>query len=429
MKQLAFDILIVGAGPAGLAAAASAVQSGQRIGLVDDNSAAGGQIWRGGIQGPRIQQAASWLERINRPEITRLQQTRVIASPKTGELLAETPTETLLLRFDRLILATGARERFLPFPGWTLPGVMGAGGLQALVKGGLPIKGKRVVVTGSGPLLLAVASYLRSKGARVRLIAEQAPLSKLACFALQLPRNTAHLKQASGLGWNLLGIPYKTGCWITKAEGGDWLQAVTIQQGHRSWREQCDYLACGYGLVPKLELASSLGCRLNEGAVEVNEWQQTSLAIIYCAGEATGIGGLDKSLLEGQIAGFAAAGLFVKARTYFPAREQAHRFAEALERSFSLQDKLKTLPTAETLICRCEDVSYQDLQPYPNWRSAKLQTRCGMGPCQGRICGSATEFLFGWTQDSIRPPVITARLASLVQDGQQSRQTFKEINR
>ncbi|HET8911519.1 MAG TPA: FAD/NAD(P)-binding oxidoreductase [Ktedonobacteraceae bacterium] len=416
MKQLTFDILIVGAGPAGLAAAASASQSGLQIGLVDDNPTAGGQIWRGGIQRSRTQQAADWFERTNRPEITRLHQTRVIASPKTGALLAEKPNETLLLRFEQLILATGARERFLPFPGWTLPGVMGAGGLQALVKGGLPIKGKRVIVAGSGPLLLAVASYLRSKGALIRLIAEQAPLSKLAGFALQLPRNTAHLKQASSLGWNLLGVPYKTGCWITKAEGRDRLETVTIRRGHRSWREQCDYLACAYGLVPNIELASSLGCRLKEGAVEVNEWQQTSLANVYCAGESTGIGGLDKSLLEGQIAGFAAAGLFVKARTCFPAREQAHRFAETLGRSFILQDKLKTLPTAETLICRCEDVRYQDLLLYPNWRSAKLQTRCGMGPCQGRICGSATEFLYGWTQDSIRPPVITARLASLAQE-------------
>lgn len=429
MKYQGFDILVVGAGPAGLAAAVSASRNGNRVGLVDDNPVAGGQIWRGGFQSASASQAACWLERAGSLQITRLPQTRIIASPRPGELIAETSTDTLVLNYERLILATGARERFLPFPGWTLPGIMGAGGLQALVKGGLPIKGKRVIVAGSGPLLLAVASYLRGKGAQVLMIAEQAPLSRLAGFALQLPRNSERLKQAGGLGWKLRGIPYKTGCWITKAQGDGRIETVTLRQRGRTWTETCDYLACGYGLVPNTELAMSLGCEIANGAVRVNEWQQSSIDNIYCAGEATGIGGLEKSLLEGQIAGFSASGLLVKARSFFPGREKAWRFAAILERSFALQDELKTLPTAETLICRCEDVTYQEIKQHTSWRSAKLQTRCGMGPCQGRVCGAATANLFGWTQDSIRPPVLSARLESLVQDSNQPAQPYKEANR
>src|SRR5205823_13916423 len=121
--------------------------------------------------------------------------TRVIAPLGQGALLAEAAAGAVEVRFARLILAPGARERFLPFPGWTLPGVMGAGGLQALVKGGLSIDGKRVVVAGTGPLLLAVASYLKERGAVVLLIAEQAALARLSAFAARLPRHVAKVGQ------------------------------------------------------------------------------------------------------------------------------------------------------------------------------------------------------------------------------------------
>src|SRR6185295_1674164 len=162
------DLLVVGAGPAGMAAAWRAAESGLRVSVVDDNPAAGGQIWRGGPP-----EAQVWFERIRSVEL--INGARVFQQPEPGMLLAETNSGVCELSYKSLVLATGARERFLPFPGWTLPNVMGAGGLQALVKTGLPIEGKRVVVAGSGPLLLAVAAYLRGHGANVLLIAEQAP--------------------------------------------------------------------------------------------------------------------------------------------------------------------------------------------------------------------------------------------------------------
>src|SRR5205085_4692148 len=111
---------------------------------------------------------------------------RAFDHPDAGILLAEGPDDTLELRYRKLVLATGARERFLPFPGWTLPNVMGAGGLQAMVKCGLPIRGKRVVVAGTGPLLIAVAAYLHEHGAEIPMICEQACWSRLARFALIL---------------------------------------------------------------------------------------------------------------------------------------------------------------------------------------------------------------------------------------------------
>ena len=144
--------------------------------------------------------------------------------------------------------------------------------------------------------------------------------------------------------------------------------------------------------------------------------QQTSVPGVFCAGEATGIGGLDLALVEGEIAGYAAAGRMREASARYALRQQHRRFATALEKAFALRDELKTLPAPETLVCRCEDVSYARIRACSGWREAKLQTRCGMGPCQGRVCGGAVEFLMGWHSESVRPPLFPARIESLARD-------------
>lgn len=413
MKRLSFKVLVIGGGPSGLAAATSAAHHTSNIGLIDDNPLPGGQIWRVGNQRVPNEQARRWFEVAN--TITVLTCAKVIAPIKPDIVIVENGDQTLEVHFEQLIIATGARERFLPFPGWTLPGVMGAGGLQALVKGGLPVSGKRVVVAGSGPLLLAVAAYLQGKGAFVRTIAEQASWQQLAAFALHLPRYPGYIAQASKLGRSLLGVPLHANSWVSRAHGKDRLEAVTLQQNSKSVTLDCDYLACGFGLVPNSELPTALGCNVVNGAVQVDEWQLSSQPNVYCAGEVTGVGGLDLSLIEGQIAGFAATGQLSEARKHFPVRERARRFAALLAHSFALRDELKSLAEDTTIICRCEDVPLHALQRYANWRSAKLHTRCGMGPCQGRVCGAAATFLFGWTPTSVRPPITAARIASFAQ--------------
>jgi hypothetical protein len=118
-------------------------------------------------------------------------------------------------------------------------------------------------------------------------------------------------------------------------------------------------------------------------------------------------------LAEGQIAGFAAAGRIESAKELFHTRAKLHKFAKVLNRTFSLRAELKSLPRPETLVCRCEDVAYGRLQKHTSWRAAKLQTRCGMGPCQGRICGPATQFLFDWRPESVRPPIFPTRFENL----------------
>ena len=412
------DALVIGAGPAGLAAAYRAAQNRSRVVVIDDNPAAGGQIWRGELAKPTSREAQAWFEKIRSVDIQLINGARVFQQLRPGTLLAETSEGVCELNYDSLVLATGARERFLPFPGWTLPNVMGAGGLQALVKTGLPIEGKRVVVAGSGPLLWAVAAYLRSRGADVLLIAEQASSARLVKFGLGL---ASKMSQAFSLKRQLQGVKNFNSCWVVAAHGTDRLESVTLFQRGKRWQVACDYLACGFHLVPNVELAELLGCKVEKGAVSgagsVGEFQQTSVPHVYAAGEATGIGGLELSLVEGEIAGLAVANKHEEARKLFSVRQKQRGFARTLERTFALRSELRDLVTSETFICRCEDVEFARLREYDSWRSAKLQTRCGMGPCQGRICGPAVEFLFGWKAESVRPPVLPVRVESMLGRG------------
>jgi NADPH-dependent 2,4-dienoyl-CoA reductase/sulfur reductase-like enzyme len=197
------------------------------------------------------------------------------------------------------------------------------------------------------------------------------------------------------------------------------VQSVVISRGGKHEEIACDYLACGFHLVPNTALAVLLGCRLQNGFVQVDEFQRTSQPNVFCAGEPTGIGGVDLSLIEGQIAGLAVIGKEDGTRDLFSARRKLRSFAEALDRTFALRPELKALASAETIVCRCEDVKYEHLTEHRSWRAAKLHTRCGMGPCQGRVCGPATQFLLGWTPDSVRPPIFPVALQNLAVEAQE----------
>jgi NADPH-dependent 2,4-dienoyl-CoA reductase/sulfur reductase-like enzyme len=409
--QQRFDILVVGGGPGGIAAAVRAAQCGAKVGLVDDNPNLGGQIWRG--ISASIGEAALWRDKLQATNATILCRTRVFHQPRAGVLLAEQEDGLQVLEYENLILATGARERFLPFPGWTLPNVMGAGGLQAMVKSGLAIDGKRVILAGTGPLLLAVAAYLRQKGAEIVVICEQASIDSLARFSIALMRHPQKIRQALRLRKDISGVPLATISWPVSAEGKNALERVTISRNGKKETIECQYLACGFHLVPNIELPVLLGCQIHDGYVQVDELQQTSVKGIYCAGEPTGISGVESSLAQGEIAGFTAAGRPEEARKLFRAREKGRDLCALLDRTFRLRGELRNILSPETLVCRCEDVPYSRLQKHSSWRAAKLQTRCGMGPCQGRICGPATQFLFDWNPDSTRPPIFPARVDHL----------------
>jgi D-hydroxyproline dehydrogenase subunit alpha len=411
-RQQHFDVLVIGGGPAGMAAAARAAECGAHVGIVDDNPRLGGQIWRGHVE-DTTSDASEWIERVRASGASILGGFRVVHQPEAGVLLAENLDRACEISYKKLILAMGARERFLPFPGWTLPNVMGAGGLQAMVKGGLPIRGKRVLVAGTGPLLLAVAATLRKLGAEVLLICEQACWKSLASFGLALSRWPAKVFQGLQLKRDLAGVPFAANSWPIAADGEQLLERVTILRNGKMETVACDYLACGFHLVPNIELPLLLGCKVDDGRVRVNNFQESTVGSIFCAGELTGIGGVDLALIEGQIAGLVAVDHVAEARKLFNQRHEANRLTGLLDRTFRLRSELMTLALPLTTVCRCEDVSYLRLQQQTSWRAAKLYTRCGMGPCQGRVCGTATQFLFNWEPDSIRPPVFPACVETL----------------
>jgi NADPH-dependent 2,4-dienoyl-CoA reductase/sulfur reductase-like enzyme len=413
----ACELLIVGAGPAGMAAALAAAPSGARITLLDDNPAPGGQIWRDGPRAHLPPQALRLREALaGCANVRVLCGTRVVSLAGAGALLLEDDTHGWVQRYGRLILCTGARELLLPFPGWTLPGVSGAGGLQALIKAGLPVAGERIVIAGSGPLLLVAAATARQAGARVLRIAEQAGFAAVAGFAAQLLRWPGKATQALGLA----SARYRTGSHVVSAQGAGRVESVRLRRGGRETDVACDRVACGFGLVPNTELGQLLGCALTPAgpaggaqALAINALQETSVTGLYAAGECTGIGGSERALAQGRIAGFAAVGDGAGARRHVAERAHWQAFAAELQQRFALAPSLKTLARSDTLVCRCEDVPQAALAGCGDWTEAKLHTRCGMGACQGRVCGAAAQFLFGWTPPAPRPPLSPARIATL----------------
>lgn len=409
------DLLIVGAGPAGMAAAVAAAPSGASIVVIDDNSAPGGQIWRDGPGAALPPAARKWREALERHANIRIcSGTRVVAAPSQSELLLEDADRGWRMRWKKLILCTGARELLLPFPGWTLSGVTGAGGLQALIKAGLPVEGERIVIAGSGPLLLAAAATARAAGAKVVRVAEQASFAAVAGFAANLLRWPGKAVQALTLS----DAQYRTSSRIVSVQGDAHVESVRLRQGNREVEIECERVACGFGLTPNTQLGRLLGCALTPAdagaqALAVDALQATSLPDIYAAGECTGFGGSERALAQGTIAGHAAVGNERAARQHERERARWNAFAAQLHRSFALGPCLRQMPQPDTLVCRCEDVPLSALTGCSGWTDAKLHRRCGMGACQGRVCGDAAQFLFGWTPPVPRPPLSPARIATL----------------
>ena len=413
VRQINTSLLIIGAGPAGLAAALAAADQVNSIIILDENSEAGGQIWRGDSAQSHspVTQLRTTLSAY--PHVQFIFSTRVIAFVEDQCLLIETPVGAQQLRWEKLVLCTGARELLLPFSGWTLPGVTGAGGLQALIKSGANLKGKRVVIAGTGPLLLSVAaSVIKAQGHLVAII-EQRSAKDLLGFSRQLfSVHRPKFWQAMSLFRLINPLRYRHSAVVTVAHGDRQLRAVTVVQSGKQEEISCDLLACGFGLRANVELAELLQCQIQDGTVVVDAQQRTNRKNIWAAGEITGIGGVEKALIEGRIAGLAVTTRIAK-EVDLAQRQHAYSFAKLLQQTFSVDTRLRKLCKPDTLVCRCEDVAARDLAPLTDWRTAKLMTRAGMGACQGRICGAACQFLYGWDTPEARQPVFPAKAASL----------------
>jgi NADPH-dependent 2,4-dienoyl-CoA reductase/sulfur reductase-like enzyme len=290
--------------------------------------------------------------------------------------------------------------------------------LQALIKGGVPVRGERIVIAGSGPLLLASLATARAAGAHVVAVVEQASLASVMRFGLSLAATPAKLVQAIQLTRGFAGTRYLTSRIVRAAQGAGRVERVMVEsEDGRTETIDCDRIACGYGLVPNTTLARSLDCATHaDGAIVVDGTQRTSVDAVFAAGECTGVGGMELAQVEGRVAGLCAAGVESGERIDRLKHERARwrQFAARIDTAFALRDQARQLPADDTLLCRCEDVSLGEIRAHANWRDAKLHTRCGMGACQGRICGGAAQVLFGWDVTQVRPPLQPSQIGTLM---------------
>ncbi|MEM9462938.1 MAG: FAD/NAD(P)-binding oxidoreductase [Myxococcota bacterium] len=410
-RELSFDVLVVGAGPAGLAAAANAGRSGKRVALIDMQPNPGGQIWRPerGVQ-THPKALALW-SACEDAGVEWLGGTTVLDADSPTQLLATGTGRTWRLRGETVVVATGARERFVPFSGWELEGVVGIGGLQALIKSGFDPTGKRIVIAGTGPLPLAVATTTIAYGGTIVARLELASRSRVATLLPTLLRNPSKLVELARLG------PWPVPRFGRRVVGVKRSGAGLDVRVHGPAGEEvleCDILACGYGLVPQTRLARVLGCRVGAEGVWVDPLQRTSVPSVLCAGEPTGIGGEPLASLEGEIAGYVAGGDLEHAARLSRRRRRARAFARALDKTFALGEARQ--PSPETIVCRCEGTTLAQVRPFSEARVAKLQTRCGMGPCQGRVCGPGLSHTQGWSDIAdLRPPLFPTPVGALME--------------
>jgi NADPH-dependent 2,4-dienoyl-CoA reductase/sulfur reductase-like enzyme len=428
-------VIVIGAGPAGLAATLAALEGGAQVVLLDSADYLGGQYWR---HLPTTRPARNesllhedWsafrslrerLESDPRCEIVTLAHVWAIEGARVHVMVGEpdgTNRDAREYSAAAVVMATGAYDRALPIPGWELPGVFTAGGAQALAKGERIAVGHRVVIGGAGPFLLPVAASLVLTGSTVVGVYEASHAGRLLRSWTTRPWELA---RASGKVFEMVGyasshvrhrIPYVTGRAVTAIHGGDRVESVTVSAIDRSWAPiagsektiDVDAVCLGHGFTPRLELPIAAGCLVNaQRFIDVDEDQRTSVASVFAAGEITGIGGVDLALAEGAIAGHVAAGGEAsdnEMRQHRARRKTYRRFGARIEAAHAIGANWSKWLTAETVVCRCEEVSFGrlcsvvDVSQSTGLRSLRLLSRAGLGICQGRVCGRTVEELLG----------------------------------
>ncbi|WP_214324109.1 FAD/NAD(P)-dependent oxidoreductase [Nonomuraea sediminis] len=446
---MTYDLIVVGGGPAGVAGALAAAQSGLRVALLDLGARLGGQYFRhapdgvrGADPGPQAGLARFLRQAAAVGELADVRLGHQVWSVAKGETFAVHAThqdEPVTLHARHLLIATGAHDRPLPFPGWDLPGVLTAGGAQALLKGNHVIAGRRVVVGGTGPFLLPVAAGLAQAGADVAAVLEAGSRVGLGRHPLLAMGKAG---EAAGYALTLARhrVPYHGRQAVVAAHGRDELTHVTVGRLDRDWRVRetrtiaCDTLAVSYGFVPQLDLAVQLGCATRADldgtqVVAVDARQRTSVPGVWAAGEPTGVGGAPLAELEGRIAGLAVAAALTAASRHAAAshegaldgpavpdvlvrrRARSRAFARALLKAYPVRPGWQEWLAADTLVCRCEEVPLSAVREAQalgatDARSVKLLARPGMGWCQGRMCGYAVSCLTGEAPEAPRRPVV-----------------------
>lgn len=451
------DLIVVGAGPAGLSAATLASEHGLSVLLLDEQGAPGGQIYRNiehndandpetcAILGAEYTYGAALASACRQTVVTYTPNATVWRIDPDGTVAYSIDGAARTVRGHRVILATGAMERPVPIPGWTMPGVMTAGAAQTLLKSSAMLPAGRLVVAGAGPLAMLVTQQLIAAGADVAALLETTRKRDYITNVMSLPQALPGLEYLRrGLAMRRAirasGVPIYSGVTALAARGGDRLASVRFRENGERIAIDIDTLLLHDGVVPNVQATRQLGC-IHEWVEPqrywrplCDEWGATSIDAIAVAGDGAGISGARAAEYYGQLAALDAAHRLE--RIYKGERDSAARpIRAALRPHMAIRPLLDgvfapsfTAPDDDdTIICRCEEVTAGDVRAAvaqgvmgPN--QLKAFTRCGMGPCQGRNCGLTAAELIAETQGvtvpeagyfRLRPPIKPITLGEL----------------
>jgi NADPH-dependent 2,4-dienoyl-CoA reductase/sulfur reductase-like enzyme len=429
-QELAPDVLVVGGGPAGLAAAAAAAEVGVQVTLIDERPKLGGQYFKQPADGRTLREhrldrqfreGRALIERVHRVGVNVLAGTEVWSATAPDELHAASPAARLTLRPRRLVLATGAFERGVPLPGWTLPGVTATGAAQTLLRAYQVVPGRRVLVSGNGPLNMQVAAELARCGVTVVALAELARATdprRAAALARMLVAAPGLIRDGAAYRWALRRrhVPVLFGSAVVRVEGRQRVERAVVARVDDRGRVvagterefEVDAVCVGFGFSPANELARALGCRhgfddrSGHLAAVTDDRGRSTVDGVWVVGDGAGVAGARVAHARGHVAGADAAtelrgGLpapLERSRRAAEREARRHdRFQAALWSVFAAPRLVDELAEPGTPICRCEGVAHATVtavldEGVEAIGAVKRATRAGMGGCQGRYCGA-----------------------------------------
>ena len=424
----AFDLVIIGGGPAGIAAASTAASQGLEVALIDERPTLGGQIYKRVGPGFKVKKASEvgkdyylgekLIAELDNLKVDIYFETLVATIEQSEVVVIQNGKSAERLSFRKLLISPGAYDRPVVFPGWTLPGVITAGAAQSLVKTQRVAPGSRIFFAGSGPLALAFPAQLSGYGANIVGIIEAAPrpgILKSIRIALSVLGNFDLLRDAAKYQLHLISnrIPMNYRRIIVSANGKNRVESVTHAKVDKNWQVipgtektvEVDALCIGYGFFPSVELFRLLGCELgyeeSRGGtvVKLDEWGATSVANVFGAGDGTGISGSYVAIARGRLAALKIAAELGKisesslpklAAGFRKILNRRVRFQSAINNAYEIKSGIYDLANEKTIICRCESVTLESILPVLESTIdpsvVKAYTRVGMGMCQGRNC-------------------------------------------